>query len=615
MKTFFSSAFRLSSLVFALAYFTSSLAAAADPRPLFELIGAAQGNGGVVVSGERAPAVSSDPEAFKSAPTSSPAVLEFAPLDDQRLDAAIRQDSLKRAPSISEGGEAVISFRPRLVGLGRSAIEEGATLSKRLMWEPVNGGHAAWLDVVSPQAAALRVGFDASRWPEGLEVRVFDGQSVHSLWRSDREGPTLWTAVVSGDRQRLELFVPSDPPAFDPVVSAVSHLFADPLNPQAWNKALGDSAACMVNVSCAYASLGQAFVNVKDSVARMVFQIGSSAFTCTGTLLKDSVISSSIPYFFTAHHCIGNQTLASTLTTFWNYESSSCSLSEAGPNIQVSGGADFLNGQSINDSALLRLNNSPPASAWYSGWSAAALPINASVIGIHHPAGDNKKVSVGTSLGVLNDFSLGGAQPIQSGIRVSWQQGTTQGGSSGSGLFTLHQFASGPEFLLRGGLMGGNASCANMGQSEDQGNRDVYSRMDLVYPAISNWLNPSTPPPPPPVGPSRNYTGVWYKSDEGGWGLTLFQYPNGVLFGLVFAHDSARRPMWLQMDPRWTGSDVAAGRMVRWSGPPLGPTFNPNDRSLTEAGTFQINFTSQNAATLMFSVDGVSRSIPLVRIN
>ena len=44
-------------------------------------------------------------------------------------------------------------------------------------------------------------------------------------------------------------------------------------------------------------------------------------------------------------------------------------------------------------------------------------------------------------------------------------------------------------YRLRGGLYGGNASCANTGNIANTANRDHYSRLDLVFPQIKQWIS------------------------------------------------------------------------------------------------------------------------------
>jgi hypothetical protein len=84
-------------------------------------------------------------------------------------------------------------------------------------------------------------------------------------------------------------------------------------------------------------------------------------------------------------------------------------------------------------------------------------------------------------------------------------------------------------------------------------------------------------------------------------------FPN-VLFGLWFVYDDEGRASWYQLDPAWTGRDVASGRVVRWTGSPWAPTYDPNVRTFVEVGNFTLTFSSATAATFAYNVDGVNRS-------
>ena len=43
-------------------------------------------------------------------------------------------------------------------------------------------------------------------------------------------------------------------------------------------------------------------------------------------------------------------------------------------------------------------------------------------------------------------------------------------------------------YRLRGGLYGGWATCANSGNLSNTQNRDFYSRLDLIFPQIKQWI-------------------------------------------------------------------------------------------------------------------------------
>ena len=109
---------------------------------------------------------------------------------------------------------------------------------------------------------------------------------------------------------------------------------------------------------------------------------------------------------------------------------------------------------------------------------------------IHHPLGDLKKFSQGNVRG-YRTFSDG-----SSFIEMRWTSGVTEKGSSGSGLFTQNPAAS--YFEVRGTLSGGESACTN------QQGIDYYSRLDLAYPLLAQYLVPGA------ANPSRTTVAVEY---------------------------------------------------------------------------------------------------------
>jgi len=103
------------------------------------------------------------------------------------------------------------------------------------------------------------------------------------------------------------------------------------------------------------------------------------------------------------------------------------------------------------DFALLELSVVPPEiyHPYYAGWDRVQEYLDTSVC-IHHPAGDVKKISKDYDTLGLGSFT--GYDSHKHWQIKEWDEGTTEGGSSGSGLFTV-------EGLLIGTLSGGEADC------------------------------------------------------------------------------------------------------------------------------------------------------------
>jgi hypothetical protein len=56
-----------------------------------------------------------------------------------------------------------------------------------------------------------------------------------------------------------------------------------------------------------------------------------------------------------------------------------------------------------------------------------------------------------------------------------------------------------------------------------------------------------------------------------------------------------------------------AGTLYRTTGPPFGPTFDPNAVHAISVGTVSLSFTDANNATLSYTVDGVSGTKSITR--
>src|SRR5664279_3624818 len=125
----------------------------------------------------------------------------------------------------------------------------------------------------------------------------------------------------------------------------------------------------------------------------MTFNDSTFLYYCTGFLVNN-VKEDGTPYFQTANHCISTNSQAATLVTYFNYENSTCTSSDATTN-QTLSGATLKATNSYSDFTLLLLNEYPPASylPYYAGWDASSRsPQNGTCI--HHPEGTPKCIAL-----------------------------------------------------------------------------------------------------------------------------------------------------------------------------------------------------------------------------
>ena len=405
----------------------------------------------------------------------------------------------------AETGAAPRPGTPHKIGFGRDIAELGRTAdtAARLQWQNTpQGGKIAAFSITSPQAAGVRLGVLVRRLPAEATLRFYPQgagaayeisakEVLESLQRnldagdSSDEARTYWSPYVEGEEATLEIELPLgiSPDALEIAIPRVSHFFSFPLAAQGENiTKIGQAASCEIDVSC-YSDWG----GESNATARMIFVNSGSSYSCSGTLLNDTV-SSGTPYFLSANHCISKQTVASTLQTYWFYRSTACNSGSLNPGYQTrTGGATLLYAGNATDTSFMQLRSTPPAGAVYAAWSAVAPSTGISVTGIHHPKADLQKISFGSlqSYQVCTNSSTGifscseASQANGQYLNIVYAAGGVESGSSGSGLFRT----IGSSHYLIGQLYGGDSSCSNpSGENE-------YGRFDRAYnAALYQWL-------------------------------------------------------------------------------------------------------------------------------
>jgi len=114
---------------------------------------------------------------------------------------------------------------------------------------------------------------------------------------------------------------------------------------------------------------------------------------------------------------------------------------------------------------------------------------------------------------------------------------------------------------------------------------------------------------------ATNYQGLWavVGNAESGWGLNL-THQGDTLFGSWYTYGADGSAIWLSVTFVKTASGVYGGQLIRTTGPAFG-THPFNSASVTRAvvGTATLAFTTGNAATFNYTVDGVTQSKRIAR--
>lgn len=373
-------------------------------------------------------------------------------------------------------------------------------------WQLLPDGSGLWrVRVRAAGATDLRLAFAHVALPPAAALYVIGADDYYQgpYTADDAADGSFHSSVVPGDMATIELHIPAgaDLPADALELTSVGAGFRDMFGRAKAITATGPgtSGACNVNVVC---PLGQSYPDEIRAAAYYEFQDDedSQFYVCTGTLLND-VPQDRKPYLLTAAHCVSSATEASSMVVYWNYQSTQCNVLSP-----PAGGYfnDDQHGSALRatradaDFTLVQLTQTPDASwqVYYAGWDASGTTPVATV-GIHHPSGDVKKITAGPRPTTIdNCIGSGGASTNTHWETGPYSQGTTEGGSSGSALFTVAGNGGGRDRLLIGTLSGGYAACSLSNPGQPNGDTDCYGKFAAGWNGgsassrLRDWLDP-----------------------------------------------------------------------------------------------------------------------------
>jgi hypothetical protein len=394
-------------------------------------------------------------------------------------------------------------------------------------WTNLADGSRLWRVTLEVAGATdLRLAFSQFALPPGATLHVIGADHFYQgpYTAADSSDGTFHSPVVPGDRATIELHVPVGTEA-SLAISSVGAGFRD-LFKRIEGTGPGTSGACNVNVVC---PLGAPYTDERRAVAYYEYDADdqTGAYICSGTLVADAP-QDKRNLFLTAAHCVDSASEAASMVLYWNYESTACHALVA-PAQGFFGddqhGAVLRATRADADFALVELSTTPAADwhVYYAGWDATnANP--SGTIGMHHPLGDVKKITAGPSPGTIdNCIGTGGASSNTHWETGPYTQGTTEGGSSGSGLFVVSGNGGGHDRHVIGVLSGGFADCSVANPTQPNGETDCYGKLASAWNGptaatrLRDWLDPAgtgaligagidSAATPPPVTPKRGHS-------------------------------------------------------------------------------------------------------------
>jgi len=381
--------------------------------------------------------------------------------------ASLPAPAQKSAPFVDDHG--------RLRVAGVRALPKSAPARD---WVAIGEGRVNRIRATSEgaQGLRLRLGVGAIQAPLEIRAQGADGR-VEAMRVEPGHGPEVWTPWTSGSTQVIELFTAHGAPVPAVQLEAVLHFDESPF-------AKAAASSCTIPVACSIedSTLDAAIAERKNSSVRILFMENGGGFLCSATLLNTERFPAG--YLLTANHCVSSTAIAATVTTFWFYEGNTCADPTLNPGyVQQAGGTQLVFTNHNADSTLL-LGQIPPAGAVYAGWNAARVLDGEAVVSISHPRGDTTRLATGSMSGWLRITDR-----AQDEYGVTFSRGIIEGGSSGSGLFSM----TGNSLQLRGVLTGttirngGGMSCTNLDEQA------IYGRLEIFAPQMSQYLRASGP--------------------------------------------------------------------------------------------------------------------------
>ena len=338
------------------------------------------------------------------------------------------------------------------------------------------------LRLESPGSLSMNLGFDRFELPRGgrLVVHPAGGNELARQYteRDNRPHGQLWTPVILGDELVVELTLPAvsrhDYELRLVQVGKGYRFFGEEFGDQPGLK----SGSCNNDVVCPEGDPWRAEIN---SVA--VYTINGT-WMCTGAMVNNTA-GDGAPYFLTANHCGINAGNDASVVVFWNFQSPVCGQQGGGSLSDAQNGVIYRASSATSDFCLVEFEQMPDPdwNVTYAGWDRTdADP--PSVVAIHHPSTDEKSISFEDDPTFTTSYVSTDSPGNGTHLRVvDWDDGTTEGGSSGSPLFS-------PGHHIVGQLHGGYAACGN-------DLSDWYGRFSVSWTGggddssrLSNWLDP-----------------------------------------------------------------------------------------------------------------------------
>lgn len=297
------------------------------------------------------------------------------------------------------------------------------------VWTNYDNGRLWSLTFSSKDANSLNFVFEDFSLPEGAYLYITN-QSESVVYgpvmpESIPKDGYFLTDLIPGSEATICLFEPNSKKNASKIkIKRVVHGYRGIVINDS-NGNVGGSASCNIPVEN-----HPEYQDESNAVALIMLEDGSSL--CSGSLIMTTDMSFK-PYLLTAFHCISyiDSLLLDYEINRVNHWAIKFGFKQSSNFSVTFNGAQFLSGWVRSDFSLVRiLEDVKRFPLTWLGWdNTGNVPTNGA--GIHHPHGDYMKISIYEEPAIS---SLWYGDPVHHHWRVGWNEGITEGGSSGSPL-------------------------------------------------------------------------------------------------------------------------------------------------------------------------------------
>ena len=350
-------------------------------------------------------------------------------------------------------------------------------------WEILEDGSKLWrLQLKSEDAYSIGIEYDYFQIPQDSEFYVYNSNAeyIFGAYSSHNNQPDYLfaTPLVKGDVIILEYFEPADAEFEGQIhLSEIIHDYKDIMN--FFDNGGNDQRICATNTHgggqlCPEAEPYEMVINATS-------WLDMGGFICSGSMVNNTSYDLS-KYYMTAWHCTNGDN-PSTFRFYFNYGAYTCSSDNGTAGIGLYGSQLLAtsNGMDADWTLLNITGGNVPDDVWeswkifYAGWNRSTDNPTISCA-IHHPNGSPKRINFDDDTAYSAAWNQGDPGTHW---RVFWDNGGTQGGSSGCPLYDEN-------FRLVGVLSGGpDVPCG------DPGSYDLYGKFDRAWDDVKQWLDPN----------------------------------------------------------------------------------------------------------------------------